>query len=99
MEGDVPFVARPSFLFPPIAGRTPWTGSPDDFSTQILSFLAKEANGHTFPHGDFCAHARTEQSKCSDGCFVMSGYVHFIGDRSDGYASVVNGKILDRNER
>src|SRR5262245_46148528 len=43
--GDVPFIAHPGVLFPPIAGGAPGAGGPHDIARDLISFVRRNVRG------------------------------------------------------
>src|SRR5712692_5974314 len=70
LQSDVPLIARPSLLVPPIAGRAPWAGCPDDLSLYWFALGASDARRLAIPQRHCGVHRRTENAQRGDGAIV-----------------------------
>src|SRR5580698_558083 len=70
---DVPFVARPPFLFPPVTGRTPGASRPEDFAASFFSSKTGNKSWLAFAQSDRDYGRRAEYAQGSDQVVRAAG--------------------------
>src|SRR5581483_7492427 len=76
LNSDVPFIPRPRILFPPISGRAPGAGGPDNFSGNFFSLGTLHARRLPLAQSDLRESRGTKNSQRGDCTFLP---ISFLG--------------------
>src|SRR5713226_518176 len=71
LQGDIPLVACPSFLLPPVSGGTPGTGGPENFPAYFLALETNNMSRPAFLQGYGGAQGWSEDTHGGDGDSIL----------------------------